>query len=75
MFCLFPTDMMSYGLGEEILIEVAGLETRWINEEVLQELAAVLGLEVYRIFSKAYVQCLIHTFNRAQGFWCRSSPT
>lgn len=70
MTCLFPPDMMSYGLGEEIIVEVTGLfEKPERTEEVRQLLATRLGREVHAMFPRATVECFVYPFRPALGFW------
>lgn len=68
--CLFPPDMMRYGLGEEIIIEVTGLfEMPQRTKAVRQALAEALGKTVESMFPVARIECFIVSFNPAQGFW------
>lgn len=72
MTCLFPPDMdmMHYGLGEEIIIEVSGLfEKPDRTKAVRQALAEALGKVARAMFPDAHVECFISSFNPAQGFW------
>ena len=70
MTCLFPADLMKYGLGEEIIIEVTGLfERPERTDKVRQRLAMRLGKAVLTIYPKAKVECLVETFNPQRGFW------
>lgn len=74
MVCLFPSDMMSYGLGEEIVVEVTGLllseEPR--DNEGARELAIALGDTVHTLFPNAAVDCRVYLDNPTQVSW--SSP-
>ncbi len=57
---LFPADMMSYGLGSEILIEVRGLANiRTIDNTTRLMLCEKLGLLLHREFQTAHVVCNI----------------
>jgi hypothetical protein len=70
MTCLFPSDMMKYGLGSEIIVEVTGLsEKPERTASVHERLAWHLGMAVQRLFPKATVECFIYPFNPVQGFW------
>lgn len=74
MTVLFPPDMMAFGLGTSIIIEVTGLfEKPERTSEVLSRLAENLGKAVKAQFSGAYVECFIYPFDPSQGFW--SSPS
>jgi hypothetical protein len=67
---LFPPDQMKYGLGSDIIVEVAGLfEKPERTPEVRQRLAENLGKSVAKHFPKAKVECLVYGFDPAQGFW------
>ncbi len=71
MTCLFPPDMMKYGLGAEIIIEVTGLFARpERTDEVRQRLAERLGQSVKELFPDTQlVECFVYPFNPSQGFW------
>ena len=70
MTCLFPPDLMQYGLGEEIIIEIGGLYDKpERTQEVRQRLAKNVGEVVKKLFPEAKVECFVTTFNPAQGFW------
>jgi hypothetical protein len=70
MIMLFPPDLMQYGLGTEIIIEIGGLfEKPERTEEVRQRLAKTVGLEVHNLYPRAKVECSIQSFNPNQGFW------
>ena len=72
MTCLF--DMMSYGLGEEIIIEVTGLFKKpERTDEVRLRLATELGRAVDAMFPNALVECFVYPFEPNQGFWCNRS--
>lgn len=70
MTCLFPSDMMKYGLGTAIVIEVTGLyEKPERTEEVRQRLAQELVKAVRGQFSDTdLIECFINPFNPSQGF-------
>jgi hypothetical protein len=74
MTCLFPSDSMSYGLGEEIIVEISGLfEKPERTESVRQLLAEKVGKAVYALYPKTNkVECLVYSFNPKQGFWTSS---
>ncbi|MCA9354569.1 MAG: hypothetical protein KC877_03565 [Candidatus Kaiserbacteria bacterium] len=69
--CLFPTDMMKYGLGTEIIVEVTGLYDKpERTEEVRNQLAARIGEAVHSQYPDTeLVECFVSPFNPAQGFW------
>lgn len=70
MTCLFPPDRMSYGLGEEIIIEISGLfEQPERTVEVRRRLAASVGTAVKKLYPDAKIECFVASFNPAQGFW------
>jgi hypothetical protein len=67
---LFPADMMSYGLGREIVIEVGGLfEKPERTIQVKQSLAYRLGSAVKKLYPAAKIECFVQSFNPSQGFW------
>jgi phenylpyruvate tautomerase PptA (4-oxalocrotonate tautomerase family) len=70
MTILFVPDLMEYGLGAEIIVEISGLfERPERTPEVLQRLAENVGSAVKELYPKAKVECFIYTFNPRQGFW------
>src|SRR3989338_8158119 len=70
MTVLFPPDMMRYGLGEEVIIEVTGLfEKPERTNEVRQTLAHNLGTAIHELFPDAMEECFVYSFNSAQGLW------
>jgi len=73
--CLFPPDMMKYGLGSEIIVEVTGLFAKpERTDEIRQRLAAQLGQVVKDLFSDAQlVECFVYPFSPSQGFWTSRS--
>lgn len=74
MTCLFPPDLMQYGLGEEIIVEISNLfEKPERTVEVLQRLVTKVGEAVQTLYPKAMVECSVTTINPAQGFWTRSA--
>jgi hypothetical protein len=73
MTCLFPSDMMKKGLGEEVIIEVFGLfKKTGRTTEVRVRLAARLTVPVRKILPKARIECFVSMFDPRHGFW--SSP-
>ena len=70
MVTLFPKDMMAYGLGTEIVIEITGLWDKPARtDEVRARLAQNLGRAVKAMFPKARVMHYIIPFDQRQGFW------
>lgn len=68
--CLFPSDLMAYGLGSEIIIEIGGLfPSPERTLEVRQYLAGKVGGRVKELYPGAKVECFVSTFDPAQGFW------
>lgn len=70
MTCLFPSDMMKYGLGTEIIIEVTSLYERPDRiTEVRNRLAQELVDAVHGQFPDTeLIECFINPFNPEQGF-------
>ncbi|MBU1102822.1 hypothetical protein KJ853_04200 [Patescibacteria group bacterium] len=76
MTCLFPPDLMLYGLGEEIIVEIDGLFAKPERTlEVCHRLAACVGSAIKNLYPKAKVECFITNFYPAQGFWTSAKPT
>jgi len=70
--CLFPLDMMSYELGEEIIVEVTGFfETAKRTVDVRTRLARALGQAIFFMFPEAKIECFIYPFHPVQGFWTK----
>ena len=71
MTCLFPPDLMKYGLGEEIIVEVSGLfEKPERTPEVRNRLAQSIGERVKTLYPKAMVEVFVVPFNQnINGFW------
>ena len=70
MTVLFPPDMMKFGLGTEIIIEVIGLFIkRERTPEVRNRLAERLGKTLKEHFPKAMTECFVFPFDPKQGFW------
>lgn len=75
MTCLFVPDLMSYGLGEEIIVEIGGLFMKLERTpEVRQSLAASVGKAVKKLYPEAKVECFITSFDLSQGFWTSAEP-
>jgi len=68
--CLFPSDMMAYGLGTEIIIEVTGLyEKPERTQDVRDRLAQALIEAVRALQPDAeLLECFVQSFNPSQGF-------
>lgn len=66
---LFPQDMMNYGLGTVIIIEVTLPKKPGQTAKVRRRLAESLGTTIKDYFPKAVVQCMIHQFDPKQGLW------
>jgi phenylpyruvate tautomerase PptA (4-oxalocrotonate tautomerase family) len=76
MTCLFQPDMMHYGLGEEIIVEITGLfEKPERTEEVQRKLATRVGRVIDALFPKTLVECFVYSFAPSQGFWCNRSTS
>jgi len=70
MTCLFVPDLMSYGLGEEIIVEIGGIfEKSERTDEVRQRLAMSVGKSVSALYPRAKVECFVSAFILRQGFW------
>ncbi|MDP2735700.1 MAG: hypothetical protein Q8P12_05850 [bacterium] len=70
MTVLFPPDMMMYGLGDEVIVEISGLFVKpERTQEVRQRLAKSVGENVSVLCPNAKVECFVQPFDPAQGFW------
>jgi len=70
ILCLFPPDLMKYGLGEEISIEINGLPFMFSkNEPVCERIAKCVGKSVSAIYPKARVECSVEEFNAYKKVW------
>ena len=70
MVCLFPADLMKYGLGEEIIIEIDGLPIILRNDmEVREQLAQCVSKSVCRLYPDAKVECSVKRSNPATKVW------
>jgi hypothetical protein len=71
MTTLFPSDLMKYGLGTDIIVEITGLDDKpERTHDVLKRLAKNTGEAVSSFFPDAKVECFVHPFNHNQkGFW------
>ncbi len=56
MLNLFPPDMMRYGLGTEILIEITNCNC---NDSTCMHLAESVGKAVKALFPKAHIVCTV----------------
>jgi hypothetical protein len=67
MVCLFPPDMMSYGLGEEIIIEVTHCLLG--GKRARQDLSIALRDAVKTMFPETRViECIVSELSHEQGF-------
>jgi len=70
MVCLFPADLMKYGLGEEIVIEIDGLpDTPRKSTSVPMRLAENVGISVSALYPKARIKCTAEEFNPSKAVW------
>lgn len=75
MTVLFPPDMMKYGLGEEVIVEVTGLFARRSRtNEVRERLANHLGRAVQEHVPGAKIEVFVFPFRSEQGFWTSAKP-
>jgi len=70
MTCLFPPDLMKYGLGEEIIVEISGLfQKPERTQDVRQRLARNVGGVVKAFYHNAKIECFVATIDPLDGFW------
>ena len=79
MVCLFPADLMKYGLGEEIIIEISGLRQLqglslddacridWASFR--DQFAEKVGQVVKNLYPRAKVECHVEDPAASVGFW------
>lgn len=71
MTVLFPPDMMAYGLGSEVVIEVVtGMFMRLqLGDWYRQKFARGMVRAVKRVLPEPMVECFIPRFRREDGFY------
>ena len=69
MTTLFPKDMMGYGLGTEIIIEVTSRQFNEHGPKTRNHFAQALVEAVQKFFPKAMVECFILPFGIMDGFF------
>jgi len=72
MIVLFPADLMKYGLGEVIIVEVFGFDKELliVENDVSQQVAEELGLAVSALYPEADVMCSVYNnFDPMFGYW------
>lgn len=70
MTVFFPPDMMKYGIGSEVVVEVSGLFSKpERTPEVRNRLAEGVGRCVHALYPNAKVECFVTVFEPWQGFW------
>jgi hypothetical protein len=67
ILCLFPKDLMTYGLGEEIKVEITDLID--CEKEVLDRLASEVGEFMKKIFPQAKVFIKVECYDPSDGYW------
>ncbi len=66
---LFPKDMMKYGLGSEIVIEISIPSGPAVTQKMCRTLVELVALAIAGSFPKATIQCQIITFNIADVYY------
>jgi len=75
MTCLFVPDLMQYGLGGKIIIEIGGFFNKAERTPgFCQRLALSVGTSVCNLYRNARVECFVQTFDPVQGFWASPEP-
>ncbi len=70
MVCLFPGDLMKYGLGQEIIIEIDGLPIILKNDmEVREQLAQFISVSVCQLYPDAKVECSVKRSDPTTKVW------
>ncbi|MFH0891276.1 MAG: hypothetical protein V1867_00680 [Candidatus Falkowbacteria bacterium] len=68
MLNLFPKDLMTYGLGTEISIEITKVPLL-CDHKIRNKLAKAVGRAVKKLFPEARVECEALPINPYAGFW------
>lgn len=72
MAVLFPNDLMSYGLGTDIVVEIT---LPRVFCQGIQRLAENVGAVIFAAYPKAQVHCFAHLLDpRSCGLWMSSLP-
>ena len=75
MVCLFPPDLMTYGPGQEIIIEIDGIpDVPRKSLTVREQLARYVGENVLTLYPKARIECSVREFNPSNGRWSSVEP-
>lgn len=75
MACLLPPDLMQYGLGEEIIIEISGLpDVPKENRKVCRSLAVRVGRNVSVLYPEARINCSARIFDSSEEVWTSAKP-
>jgi len=70
MLCLFVPDLMTYGLGDEILVEIDGVgDIEEGNSKTRIELATRVGRSVSTLYPDAEVKCVVKSFDPSEEEW------
>ncbi len=71
MTVLFPTDLMKYGQGQEIIVEISGLFGKNAQKQWVQNrLARDVGITIASLYSEACVDVMVQLPLTSQlGFW------
>ncbi len=74
MVCLFPADLMAYGLGEEIIVEIDDLFDMSRSQGVRMRLAECVGKSISTLYPEAKIQCFVSSLDPSRGFWTLVKP-
>ena len=74
MTCLFPADLMKYGLGEEIIVEIDDLPDISRSERVRIRLAECVGKSISALYPKARIECSVRSLDPSRGVWTSAKP-
>jgi hypothetical protein len=75
LLVLFPADLMGYGLGDEIAVEVTGIDYRGLSRSNTVQLLRRIGEALAVIFEKSYVECREIHSDMDDPFWSSGKPT
>ena len=66
MVVLYPSDLMKYGLGEEIIVEITGVGDCGYARN---RLARKIGITIHVLYPMSRIECFVNSFNPLMGTW------
>src|SRR4030042_1049221 len=75
MICLFPADLMKYGLGKEIIVEIDNVpDVPRKSLMVRIQLAPRVGERVLCLYPDARIECSAEEVKPSSGRWSSTEP-